>query len=143
MPLNNPSSTWADYAAACEGDEPAPGVVRAMELHYSHHRVHICSNRPSSAMDQTCRWLKKHDIPYDEMVLAPPELPELGTEEEALLWLARRKIFYCKSLRLREIEPVLFYEDQAGIAQMIYEQAGVPCVIVNPAYKNDNRKNAG
>lgn len=130
-PLQNPSADWHTYAAACEDDIPILGTLRAMELHWRHSEVHICSLRAGTAQAQTEKWLKKHGAWYDVLTLDqnPPVHPDAET---AIQYCADFKIRYIRRLRAEGIEVPLFYEDQVSIARLI--AAVVPVVIVNPAY---------
>lgn len=131
-PISDPDSTWEIYAQACEGDDLVPGIMRALELHWPHHQIHICSNRPESAEKQTIRWLEKHQVKYDFLSLAPKA--PAGEREEGTIWCARRKTSYIRELMSRNITPVLFYDDQADMTKIVYQETGVPFVIVNPDY---------
>lgn len=131
-PLHDPVNTWEDYALGCASDIVVPAVKAAMDLHWPHHQIHICSARSNVARQQTRDWLAKHDIKYDYMHLAR-EWQVWPTKEEALAAVVNHKAGYILDLREGGVEPVLMFEDQVNVAKGITELTGVPVLMVDPA----------
>jgi phosphoglycolate phosphatase-like HAD superfamily hydrolase len=124
LPRNNPEASWEDYAAACSLDEPIPGTIRAARLHWQQAEVHIVSERAASALEDTQKWLARHDVLFDCVSLRPEGQPSDGSGV----------ITYIKALR-QVSQVLLAYQDWPPLAERITEETGVPCVVVNPVYR--------
>lgn len=57
------------------GLEPIDGAVAGMQTLYDRHEIVIATHRPQRIHDDTKRWLRAHDIPYDRF------LPECGPQK--------------------------------------------------------------
>lgn len=123
-PTIDPLRTWSEYAMLCGADEPIPGSIAALRMFYAAgYGVHLITNRPEPARKLTERWLRQHEVPYDELRMRPPDFPhEMGF-----------KIASIQSMRVRGFEPVLFLEDWPAEAAAI-EAEDVPVLCVNPRY---------
>jgi uncharacterized HAD superfamily protein len=55
------------------GMDPLPGAADALARLREDHHVAIATHRPPETHEHTRRWLRDHDIPYDEFVEAVPE----------------------------------------------------------------------
>jgi uncharacterized HAD superfamily protein len=55
------------------GMEPMPGAPDALASLIEDHHVAIATHRPPETHDHTRRWLREHDVPYDEFVEHVPE----------------------------------------------------------------------
>lgn len=132
-PKADPSSTWDAYNAAAGDDPPNPGVVRAAQLAWPHHQVHVCSGSGTAAESVTRGWLTRHGVMLDGLRLRPD-----GDYTPNGLF----KVNYILELRAAGIEVVLAYEDWGEAALAIEELAGVPVVGVNPFYPEDTVRSA-
>lgn len=129
-PSADPASDWHKYCAARMGDAPIAGTVRAAELHYPHHQVHIISGSSDSSRAVTLAWLDLHHIPFDSLKQRP------AGDETANGML---KVRFIRELNVQGIDVVLFYEDHPRTAEEI-GLAGVPVLGVNPFYPEDAHK---
>ena len=127
-PKADPRSTWDAYNAAAGDDPPNPGVVRAAQLAWPHHQVHVCSGSGAAAESVTRGWLARWGVLVDGLRLRPA-----GDYTPNGLF----KVNYILELRAAGIEVVLAYEDFGPSAAEIEELAGVPAVGVNPFYPED------
>lgn len=127
-PMRDPSSSWEKYSQACMDDEPIPGTIRAAELHWPHHQIHICTGASTEAEHMAREQLALHGVRFDFLRMKAPE--DTRPNEEY-------KIAYVLGLRAAGIDVVLFYEDWGPAAIAIQERTGVPVVGVNPFYPED------
>ncbi len=130
-PMADQSSDWDRYCAARAGDTPIRGPVAAARLHYPHHQVHIWSGSQESSALVTLDWLDLHRIPFDGLRQRPPG----DCTPNGLL-----KVRFILELREQGIETVAYYEDHPDSAQVIEEKTGVPVIVVNPCYPEDEEK---
>ncbi len=73
---------WVAYSLACSDDAPVPGVVGLARLLSANHRIVLVSSRDERARELSERWLARHGVPYDELLLggadgSPSDLVEL------------------------------------------------------------------
>lgn len=127
-PMRDPSSSWDAYSRACADDAPMPGTIRAAELHWPHHQVHICTGASTGAEQEARVQLVRYGVCFDYLKMKAPD--DARPNEEF-------KIAYVLELRESGTEVVLFYEDWGPAALAIYEKTGVPVVGVNPFYPED------
>lgn len=94
--------------------------------------------RAPEALDMTRWWLTWHQVPFDEVYLAPGSIiyPD---PEQAVRGSAEHKIRYIETLEEQGIEVVLFLEDNPGISKIIWERKKIPVITVN-AYDNEEWK---
>lgn len=117
-------ATWDDYSDLCVDDTPIGGaVVLARMLWRAGHTQYAISGRSARAKDRTLRWMAKHDVPMDHVILQPE-----GDQTENGLF----KVQQLNELRYRGVEFCLFIEDWGPAAKYIAEQTGVPVLGVNP-----------
>jgi precorrin-6B methylase 1 len=130
-PAAEPGADWEPYCAARMGDMPFPGPAAAARLHYPAHQVHIFSGSSASSEAVTRQWLSLHRIPFDGL-----RQRARGDRREN----ADIKVGYIEDLRESGILMVLYYEDHPDVATEIYERTGVPVVILNPCYPEDEER---
>lgn len=130
-PMKDPASNWDKYCAARMGDTPFAGPVAAARLHYPHHQVHIWSGSEESSRLVTVHWLDLHKIPFDDL---RQRQEGDGTPNGEL------KAHFILELRERGIETVLYFEDHPNSARIIEELTGVPVIVLNPCYPEDEEK---
>jgi beta-phosphoglucomutase-like phosphatase (HAD superfamily) len=117
---------WHAYSAAGIHDEPMPGSVTALKLHWPHHQIHIISGSNASAMNYTMQWLAEHiGLSYLDQI----QLRADGDDTENGLY----KVRYARSVEARGVRVVLVYEDWPPAVQALLE-AEYPTVCVNPCY---------
>lgn len=127
-PMRDPESSWERYSQACIDDEPIPGTIRAAELHWPHHQIHICTGASATAEHVARQQLVIAGVCYDYLKMKA--IGDNRPNEEY-------KIAYIEELRAAGVEVVLFYEDWGPAAHAIEERTGVPVVGVNPFYPED------
>lgn len=130
-PMADPASDWDRYCAARMSDTPIAGTVAAARLHYPHHQVHVFSGSEESSERVTRKWLDFHRIPFDVLRQRPPGC---GTPNGLL------KAGWILELREHGTETVLFFEDHPDSAADIEKLTGVPVMVVNPRYPEDEEK---
>ncbi len=130
-PMADPASDWEKYCAARTGDTPVRGPVAAARLYYQHHQVHIWSGSEESSALVTLDWLDLHRIPFDGLRQRPP-----GDRTPN----GRLKARFILELRDQGIETVLYFEDHPDSARDIERLTGVPVLVVNPCYPEDEEK---
>lgn len=119
--------TWQDYSAACAGDAVIEGTATLLRLMQGHGLRHfIVSGANAEAHDHVHSWCRRHFIPYDAMALRAP-----GNHEPN----PKFKIAVVQEIRRMMMHVDLFVEDWPDCARQIYEETGVPTLVVNPAYE--------
>lgn len=91
---------------------PVPGAPRYLRKIKQHHEVYIITARDERYRRETSRWLKKHGLPYDELLL-------LGSHE-------KKEICLEKNLHV-------MVEDTLEIGKKI-SSAGVPVLLMDAPY---------
>jgi hypothetical protein len=130
-PMTDPESNWERYCAARAGDTPIRGTVAAARAHYLYHQVHLFSGSEDSSGPVTRRWLDRHRVPFD--VLRQRPAGDNSTNAEL-------KIRFIEELRAAGVEMVLYYEDHPDVAAEIEVKTGVPVLVVNPCYIEDEER---
>lgn len=130
-PMADPTSSWDKYCAARMGDTPFRGPVAAARLHYQVHQVHVFSGSEESSGDVTRAWLALHRVPYDAL----RQRPEGDHTPNGLL-----KVRFILELWEQGIEMVAYYEDHPDSAAVIERETGVPVIVVNPCYPEDEER---
>lgn len=77
--LEQSPPNWAAFFAALEGDSLIQAVYELV-LFYKHqgHKVIICTGRPRQLQAATERMLKKHNVPYDKLLMRPDAVRQKG-----------------------------------------------------------------
>lgn len=130
-PMADPSSNWEKYCAARMGDLPFRGPATLARLSHPVHQVHIWSGSEESSREVTRAWLDLHQVPFDDLRQRP-----FGDHTPNGLLKAR----FILELRERGIETVLYVEDHPDSARTIEHLTGVPVLVVNPCYPEDEEK---
>jgi len=61
---------WNSYFEACDEDSPNTSVIDTIKaLKSTGYQVHIFSARGDVVRDKTIQWLKRYDVPYDNLTL--------------------------------------------------------------------------
>jgi len=115
---------WDDYAMECVGDDPAEGPVQLMRLMPQYRHV-IISGRSARAVDLTVSWLSSHQVPADELRLAPPGgCPPGGAF----------KVSEIRAIQAEGREVLLVVEDFAEAAALIRQETGIPVLGITQFY---------
>jgi len=125
--IREKKATWLDYSLACVDDAPIDGAVTLVRLLYG-ARVHqfAVSGRNASAEDITRDWLKRHQVPLQNVFLRVD-----GDYTANGLF----KVKVINQLRERGFDVVLFIEDWQETADTITEKTGVPVLVVKGIYE--------
>lgn len=124
-PAVHPERTWDEYAAACGGDTPITGVVTFLQIAYTAgFRIHLMTNRPESARQDTIDWLYTCWVPFHQLHMRAPGQPFDSADV---------KLDYVKGLRSAGQRVALCIEDWPDTAQAL-EDAGFTVLCVNPRY---------
>lgn len=62
---------WESYFAACGSDEPVWPVINLLNMLNVDLKIHILSGRSNSTRAETIKWLAKHGVPYNTLILRP------------------------------------------------------------------------
>lgn len=129
---------WERYSQACSDDVPFPGPVQLVRvLHWSGYQIVIVSGRSEVARVRTLRWLHRHDVPYDEVILKPPGNDKVPNEEFKVAaikeWIRRHPDH--DDL----IKPTLILEDWPPAKDRM-EAEGWKVLLVNPDYDRSGLK---
>lgn len=125
-PHADPANTWYTYGENCHLDAPMVGTVGLVRLLADRHAIRIVSGRGIAFLDKTTAWLRQHEVPFDSIHLREDHHPEehAGYKEMHMLRIARDE------------EIVLALDDWPSVVEM-YHRHGIPCVCVNPMYRDD------
>lgn len=116
---------WIRYALACANDVPVPGVVRLVEmLALAGYFVVILSGRAHEASSLTIEWLRRHSIPYHDLLMRGPN--QHGTPAEfkvrqLLAWMQGHP----------DHEPMLVIDDWPDVRDLM-EAIKIPTLLVSP-----------
>jgi len=67
--VQGPKKNWPAFFAGMSED-PVNGWCKKMTVGMSYcSHILICSGRPEDYREQTEKWLKYHDIPYDQLIM--------------------------------------------------------------------------
>jgi hypothetical protein len=120
--------TWLEYSMACADDEPIEGAVALVRFL---HDLGVCqfgvSGRNASAEHATRDWLKRYQVPLDDVFLRPD-----GDYTENGLF----KIRVLGQLRDRGFDVVLFIDDWQETADIIQAVTPVPVLVVKGVYED-------
>lgn len=117
---------WIAYSKGCVGDTVVAGVAQSARLfHAAGYRIHFVSGRNVEALEETIFVLRLNDVPFDEVRLH---------RADDLRHNGEYKSEYINSLRERDLEPVLMFEDHVTVCEMIEERTGVSCITIRPRY---------
>ena len=123
---NIEETDWDAYALACEDDPVFPTVRQLVYDLACLYKVVIVSGRSGVAREATERWLRKHQVPHDELVLrqvgdrSPNEVFKIKTIKK---WLDEHP-----GTRVR-----FLVDDWSGVVDLA-EKEGWNVLLVNPNY---------
>lgn len=125
-PHAHPDNTWYTFGETCDQDLPLVGQVGLVRLLAKEHTIRIVSGRGDVFLDKTCEWLRRHEVPFDSVHLRSESHPDdhAGYKEMQLLRI------------MQTDDVVLAIDDWPTVVEM-YHRHGIPCVCVNPMYRDD------
>lgn len=130
---------YAGFERGISDDLPIGFVIDAVRvLHNAGWKVIMCSGRREVHKDVTVAWLKKHDVPFDNIYMRR----EFEYNADGTVKLSKkgqpkpdyRSDFIVKYELLEEIrvyhgEPTVVFDDRDQVVKM-WRENGVPCVQV-------------
>jgi hypothetical protein len=121
-------ATWLEYSLHCADDEPIEGAVTLARLLYGARVWQFAvSGRSASAEGATRDWLKRYQVPLDDVFLRPD-----GDYTENGLF----KVRVLGQLRDRGFDVVLFIDDWQETADIIQAVTPVPVLVVKGVYED-------
>ena len=82
MPVIRDKDHYFDLARDFPANEAVADLARL--LHSKGDRVAIATARPAERLEETIDWLRKHDIPFDQVILSTGAEPS-GVAKQAML----------------------------------------------------------
>ncbi len=67
--VTRPRRDWKAFFAGMEADTPVPWVVDLLRADHGDTAKLVLSGRPDDYRDACRRWLERHEVPYDELIL--------------------------------------------------------------------------
>ena len=64
---------WDAFFEACDGDEPNWPIIELVRGLADAYSIVVCSGRNAQVVEKTKDWLAKHRVPYDQLIMRPPE----------------------------------------------------------------------
>jgi hypothetical protein len=117
---------WDTYSLACADDVPVLGVVQVVRMLSRSYPIAIISGRSRAAYGPTVEWLKRHRVPWSDLVLK-----DVGDRSLPVPW----KVNAVKSWLSRHPQDrvALIIEDWAPM-RPVFEGMGMPVLLVQPGY---------
>ena len=118
------SAEWVPYSKACTGDSVIEGTAATLRILAKNYPIFYISARNVEALEETEAWLDENSIPRTEVRLRTHDDIDHNGEY---------KVAHIKLLRERGFNPILMFEDNQGVADMV-RAIGIPVMLVNPGY---------
>jgi len=114
---------WDSFFLECHLDLPIEPVVEIVQALDKLHAILIVTGRSEKYRELTKFWLKKHDIPYDELYMRKEGdyRPDHEIKEEILIEIRK---FY---------QPMLAIDDRQTVVDM-WRRNGLVCLQNEPKY---------
>ena len=118
---------WVAYSLACEEDKPIEGACQLVRILSRDHRIVVLSRRDEASRELTSRWLLRHRVPFDELILGGVDGAPADPREF--------KVHHLRALLGRGERIVLAVDDLPGL-DVAVAGAGldVPVLRVQPPY---------
>jgi hypothetical protein len=121
--IKDGNKDWDGFYKACVNDVPKPSIIElAAMCDDAGHRIIISSGRSENVRAETIKWLAKHDVIFDELIMRPDAcfVPDQALKKA---WLDQGK--------LGNKEDILFVvEDRDRMVQM-WRNQGLTCLQVD------------
>lgn len=128
---DEPTATWEDYAMLCEDDEPIPGAVRLLKLLSGSHLQLILTGRAEVARELTIKWLDRHQVMADGLVMRPAVLHQhKDGQVHEVTTNVRLKVSWLRQLQALGYDVQLVMEDWKETAEHIAAETGIPVLRV-------------
>jgi uncharacterized HAD superfamily protein len=121
-PAGSPLDLWLQYHLACGQDGPIAGTIGFLKALAPYFQIHIISGRWEQMRVVTEKWLQAQGVPYQELRMYTPA--DAPTKNYVF------KVSYIEELRARNLEPVLFIENEPACAAYIETHATLPVLCV-------------
>ena len=119
--------TWDAYVSASIDDTPHEQIQWLNHIMAEQPNVYIIvlTARSESGREVTIKWLEKHNIIYDELILKPEDdgingMKDYDFKERTL-----------KELIDRNLTPFMVFEDRNSVVEM-WRRNGIKCLQVQP-----------
>lgn len=114
---------WREYSLACADDPPIDGPIALVRLLARAYKIVIVSARDEAARDLTVEWLRRHEVPYDRLILY-----RSGVDDADIVAFKATQI---RRVRDDGAEVVLMVEDAPAVATAL-QALGVTTLLVQP-----------
>lgn len=64
---------WTEFFAACGGDSPIQHVIDLVNTLRGQYEIWITSGRSDECRDETMRWLWRHGVHFDRLIMRPAD----------------------------------------------------------------------
>ena len=115
---------WDAFFRECHLDLPIEPIVEIVKLLEPHYAILIVTGRSEKYRELTKFWLKKYNIPYDELYMRPENdyRPDHEIKEEILF-----------TIRKNNYNPLLAIDDRQSVVDM-WRRNGLICLQNEPKY---------
>lgn len=111
---------WKAHSLACEQDPPIEGNIALVNQLARNHNIILCSGRSVVAKEHTKRWMRKHGVAWNRLMLRPE-----GNHDNN----ATYKLSVVKRLEAEGYTFLLAIDDYYKTAQALTDY-GIPTVLV-------------
>jgi uncharacterized HAD superfamily protein len=106
---------------------PMDGAVdRLKRWGQSGYPIHVVTGRPADSLDVSIAWLKKHDVPFDDVILVDKYGRGAGDRHIAISLEQLAAMPFC-----------LAVEDSTDMARHLSERMGVPVALFDRPWNRD------
>jgi FMN phosphatase YigB (HAD superfamily) len=113
---------WDGFHSLCIADEPVEHICElARWYRFNQYQIILCTCRPIKNHNVTCKWLREHEIPFDDLYMRPDNDFRSDTfiKEEMIKYMHNNG----------DIDVKCIYEDRDRVVQM-YRRLGYTCLQV-------------
>lgn len=85
---------WKRFFEAMDSDTPIAPVIAKVRVLAADHQIVMLTGRPDDYRDRTIAWLKRHDVPFDRLLMrrAGDHRSDFVTKEDLLARLPRDRV---------------------------------------------------
>jgi FMN phosphatase YigB (HAD superfamily) len=119
--------TWDAYVSASIDDTPHEQIQWLNHIMAEQPNVYIIvlTARSESGRNITIKWLEKHNIVYNELILKPESNVALGIKDDKF------KENVLDELIARDMTPFMVFEDRQSVVNM-WRNRNIKCLQVQP-----------